>query len=206
MSAANTRIARVALVVFAAALHGCTRGDRADASSATPVAIGAPAPAYAATTVAGAPAALADLRGRVVLLNIWATWCKPCRQEMPALDTLERRHAAAGLTVVGVSIDEPGERDRIAPFAQELGASYTLWHDPDDRVSSTFLAIGVPASYLIDRDGTLRWRHVGPVTADDPALTAALREALGATTTTTATTTAAETAADGARPSGGGAP
>jgi len=58
----------------------------------------------------------------------------------------------------------------------------------------------VPASYLIDRDGTLRWRHVGPVTADDPALTAALREALGATAT------AAETAADGARPSGGGAP
>lgn len=202
MSAARTRITRVALVVFAAALGGCARGDRADASSANPVAVGAPAPAYAASTITGAPAALADLRGRVVLLNIWATWCKPCRQEMPALDTLERRHAAAGLTVVGVSIDEPGERDRIAPFAQELGASYTLWHDPDDRVSSTFLAIGVPASYLIDRDGTLRWRHVGPVTADDPALTAALREALGATAAADAPTAA--TAADGARPSGGG--
>jgi len=202
VSAARTRITRVALVVFAAALGGCARGDRADASSANPVAVGAPAPAYAATTITGAPAALADLRGRVVLLNIWATWCKPCRQEMPALDTLERRHAAAGLTVVGVSIDEPGERDRIAPFAQELGASYTLWHDPDDRVSSTFLAIGVPASYLIDRDGTLRWRHVGPVTADDPALTAALREALGATSTADAPPAA--TAADGARPSGGG--
>ena len=202
MSAARTRITRVALVVFAAALGGCARGDRADASSANPVAVGAPAPAYAATTITGAPAALADLRGRVVLLNIWATWCKPCRQEMPALDTLERRHAAAGLTVVGVSIDEPGERDRIAPFAQELGASYTLWHDPDDRVSSTFLAIGVPASYLIDRDGTLRWRHVRPVTADDPALTAALREALGATATADAPPAA--TAADGARPSGGG--
>lgn len=179
------------------ALAGCARGERSAATPATMVAVGAPAPAYAATTVVGAPAALADLRGRVVLLNIWATWCKPCRQEMPALDTLQRRHAAEGLTVVGVSIDEPGERDRIAPFAQELGASYALWHDPDDRVSSTFLAIGVPASYLIDRDGTLRWRHVGPVTADDPALTAALREALGSAA-------ADSTAAGTASPSGGG--
>ncbi|MBM3884237.1 MAG: TlpA family protein disulfide reductase [Gemmatimonadetes bacterium] len=190
-------------VVLAFALGGCARGDRAEATSAAPVAVGAPAPTYAATSVAGAPVALADLRGRVVLLNIWATWCKPCRQEMPALDTLQRRHEAAGLTVVGVSIDEPGERDRIAPFAQELGASYALWHDPDDRVSSTFLAIGVPASYLIDRDGTLRWRHVGPVTADDPALTAALREALGTTGGATSDT-AAIGAARAPAPAGGG--
>ena len=170
-------------LLLAIVVVGCRPTDQtADGETGPmPIAVGAPAPTYDATSIDGAPVSLADLRGRVVLLNIWATWCKPCRQEMPALDTLHRRHAAAGFEVVGVSIDEPGARDRLAPFAQELGASYTLWHDPADRVSSTFLAVGVPASYLIDRDGTLRWRHVGPVTADDPALTAALEEALGAT-------------------------
>jgi thiol-disulfide isomerase/thioredoxin len=114
----------------------------------------------------------------VVLLNIWATWCKPCREEIPALETLHKRHTTAGLRIVGVSIDSPGEEGRIASYAQELGATYPLWHDPDNRVSTTFLAIGVPASYLIGRDGTLRWRHVGPVTANDPSLTAALTAAL----------------------------
>jgi cytochrome c biogenesis protein CcmG/thiol:disulfide interchange protein DsbE len=142
------------------------------------VAVGAPAPSYEAVRLDGSAVHLADLKGQVVLLNIWATWCKPCRQEMPALDTLFRRHEAEGFTVVGVSIDSPGEQDRVAEYAKDLGASYTLWHDPDNAVSTTFLAIGVPASYLIGRDGTLRWRHVGPVTAEDGPLNAALRTAL----------------------------
>ncbi len=148
------------------------------ASERQPVSVGAPAPTYAAQTLEGTPVAVADLRGDVVLLNIWATWCKPCRQEIPALEQLNQRHAAAGLRIIGVSIDSPGEEDRIASYAKELGATYALWHDPDNRVSTTFLAIGVPASYLIGRDGVLRWRHVGPVTADDGPLNAALTAAL----------------------------
>ena len=142
------------------------------------VAVGAPAPPYEAVTLEGAKVQLAALRGEVVLLNIWATWCKPCRQEMPALDTLYRRHAAEGFHVIGVSIDSPGEEARVREYAADLGASYPLWHDPDNTVSTTFLAIGVPASYLVGRDGVLRWRHVGPVTADDAKLTAALTAAL----------------------------
>lgn len=154
------------------ALAACGTPDRET------VAIDAPAPAYAARAVEGDSLALSDLRGRVVLLNIWATWCKPCREEIPALETLYQRHRAAGFDVIGVSIDAPSEAGRLRPFVTELGATYPLWHDPDDRVSSTFLALGVPASYLIDRDGILRWRHMGPVRADDPALTAALTATL----------------------------
>ncbi len=142
------------------------------------VAVGAPVPSYAAEKADRTPIVLADLNGEVVLLNIWATWCKPCRQEIPALETLHQRHRAAGLVVAGVSIDVDDDRAKVAEYAGALGASYAIWYDPDDRVSTTFLALGVPASYLIGRDGTLRWRHVGPITADDGALNAALTTAL----------------------------
>lgn len=144
------------------------------------VKVGQPAPAYAARVLSGPAIALDSLRGDVVLLNVWATWCKPCRQEIPALDSLHRRFAAEGLRVIGVSIDLEGEEQRITDFAKELGATYELWHDADDNVSSTFLAIGVPATFLIDRAGVLRWRHHGPVTFADTALNAALATALAA--------------------------
>lgn len=161
-------LAALLVVVNGCAHEGGTRG----------VAIGAPAPSYSAELLDGTPVSLADQRGKVVLLNIWATWCKPCREEIPALDQLYQRHAAEGLLVAGVSIDLPSEKPRVESFARALGATYPLWLDPDDKVSNIFLAIGVPATYLVDRTGTLRWRHMGPITADDPALNAALVAAL----------------------------
>jgi peroxiredoxin len=170
-SAARASILRAAVAIVFAACGG-------DAAPRAVVAVGAPVPSYSAEKTDGTPIALSDLKGQVVLLNIWATWCKPCRQEIPALETLHQRHRAAGLVVAGVSIDVDEDRKKVAEFAGALGASYAIWYDPDDRVSTTFLALGVPASYLIGRDGTLRWRHVGPITAEDGALNAALRTAL----------------------------
>ena len=164
-----------ALVAGAVAVASCTSAGEA---ARAPVAVGAPAPAYAAQRQDGTPVSLADHAGDVVLVNIWATWCKPCRAEIPALDTLHRRFEAQGLRIAGVSIDVDDDRAKVAEFAASLGASYAIWYAPDDKVSTTFLALGVPASYLIGRDGTLRWRHVGPVTADDGPLNAALKTAL----------------------------
>ncbi|MHB1224026.1 MAG: peroxiredoxin family protein, partial [Gemmatimonadaceae bacterium] len=86
---------------------------------------------------------------------------------------------ARGLEVVGVSVDAGGEDAAVADFAREYGMTYPLWRDADGRVSTTFAAVGVPATYLIDRAGVLRWSHLGPVTATDPALASALEEALG---------------------------
>lgn len=165
---------RLLLAASALLLAGC-----GGSSAPARVAVGEAVPDYTARLLDGTPVSLGAQQGKVVLLNIWATWCKPCRQEIPALETLHQRHEADGLEIIGVSIDQPGMAGRIQSFADELGATYTLWHDPDDRVSTTFLAIGVPASYVIDRGGVLRWRHVGPVTADDSTLNAVLRAALG---------------------------
>jgi thiol-disulfide isomerase/thioredoxin len=176
MRRANGAALGVALGATLLVASGCEQGMNRRPSGM--VAVGRPAPEYAARTLGGAPVSLAGERGKVVLLNIWATWCKPCREEIPALETLHRRHAAEGLLIAGVSIDVGGDSAKIASFAETLGATYALWHDPDDVVSTTFLSIGVPASYLVGRDGTLRWRHVGPVSADDSSLNAALKAAL----------------------------
>lgn len=143
-----------------------------------PAAVGSPAPSYEATTLAGDSVSLAELRGKVVLLNIWATWCHPCRTEIPALQEIHERYANRGLELVGVSIDARGERDAIRSFASDFGVTYPIWHDPEGRVSTTFRSIGVPSTYLIDREGELVWKHLGPVEADDASLIAALERAL----------------------------
>ncbi len=172
------RAARRALpaLLLASAVLAC--GETAAGTARSTLAVGAPAPAYAATALDGTSRSLEQLKGEVVMLNVWATWCKPCREEIPALDSLQREFGPRGFRVIGVSIDVVGDTAQIAGFARELGASYELWLDPDDKVSTTFRAIGVPSTALIDRDGVLRWRHMGPVRASDPALRALLDSTL----------------------------
>ncbi len=149
-----------------------------DAAHGGAPAVGKPAPEFAAVALEGErPVSLKALRGRPVLLNVWATWCHPCRQEIPALQQIHQTRR--GLEVVGVSIDEPGQGAEIRSFLRQYGATYPIWLDPDDRVSSTFATVGVPTTFLIGPDGTLLWKHVGPVRADDPALVRALDTALG---------------------------
>jgi cytochrome c-type biogenesis protein len=145
-----------------------------------PVEVGSPAPAYSAVTLAGDSVSLNGLRGTVVLLNVWATWCHPCRAEIPMLQALHERYAARGLRIVGVSIDSPGDGDLIEEFGREHGMTYPVWHDPDDRISALYQAVGVPATYLIDRAGTLRWRRIGQIVERDPTLTRAIDDALAA--------------------------
>lgn len=142
------------------------------------VEVGRPAPRYAAMSLQGDSVSLASLRGDVVLLNIWATWCHPCRTEIPELERLHEQYQARGLHVVGVSVDVGGEDEAVAAFGKEYGMTYPVWRDPDGRVSTLFAAIGVPATYLIGRDGTLLWRKVGPVT--EAELAPRIEEALGA--------------------------
>lgn len=157
---------------LAAAVVGCSGGE------AAVVEVGHPAPSYAAVALTGDSVSLRRLRGRPVLLNIWATWCAPCRVEIPYLERLHAEHRGAGLEVIGVSVDARGEEQKIGAFAREMGMTYPIWLDPDERVSALFLALGVPASYLIGRDGVLLWRHLGVLRDTNREFTAALAEAL----------------------------
>lgn len=151
---------------------GCAPGE------APPGSPGTSAPDYAAPTMDGDTVALTDLRGDVVLLNIWATWCAPCRVEMPHLQTLHEEFGGAGLRIVGVSVDSEGARGTVQRFAGDLGVDFLILLDPDERVSRLFGAYGVPFNVLIDREGLIAWRQSGPITADDPVLRRTLGELL----------------------------
>ena len=143
-----------------------------------PVRVGNAAPAYAATLMSGDSVRTSGFKGKVLLLNVWATWCAPCREEIPFLQTLYTTHHPGGLEIVGVSIDARGSDETITSFAREMGMTYPIWRDPDERVQSVFMALGVPATYLIDRLGVLRWRRLGVVRASDTTFSAALAAAL----------------------------
>ncbi|HEY0020779.1 MAG TPA: TlpA disulfide reductase family protein [Longimicrobium sp.] len=145
-----------------------------------PVRVGAEAPAYAAETLDGERMAISQLRGRPVLLNVWATWCHPCRQEIPALEQLHRTYAPRGLHVVGVSIDQGDQQQGIREFLQEYGASYPIWLDPDGEIQTAYSTMGVPNTFLIGPDGRVLWKHVGPVTADNAELVRLIEKSLPA--------------------------
>ena len=170
--------ARLSALGLALALAACAGGGDGGRRIAA-VEVGEPAPAYRTVSLAGDSVSLEGLRGQVVLLNIWATWCLPCRTEMPELQRLYQQHRDRGFQVVGVSIDAGGEDAAVRGFADEYGMTFPLWRDADGRVSTTFAAIGVPASYLIGRDGTLLWRKIGPVAEHDPELARVIEEAVG---------------------------
>lgn len=146
-----------------------------------PGAVGAPVPTYGATTIEGDSIELASMKGNVVLLNVWATWCIPCRREVPELQALHQQYESKGLRVWGVSVDAGEAEADVAAFARDFHMTYTILRDPAERVLSIFRIQGVPASYLIDRDGVVRWRTLGPFKANDNALQNALRQALGIT-------------------------
>ncbi len=164
----------VALTLAALVLAGaCAAGE----DGKGPV-LGSPAPAYGATTLGGDSVTLGDLRGKVVLLNFWATWCTPCRHETPFLDSLHARRSSEGLEVVGVSVDAGQARGDVEAFVREYGVSYTILLDPQMRGMDPYGVVGLPASFLVDREGILRWMRFGPVSATDKEFLDALESVL----------------------------
>ncbi|WP_396220232.1 TlpA disulfide reductase family protein [Gemmatimonas sp.] len=141
-------------------------------------ALGAAAPAFTAMTLEGTPVTLAALSGSVVVLNVWATWCIPCREEIPQLEALHRQYGAQGLKTIGVSIDAAGMGADVRDFATEQGMTYPIWLDPDHQFSLKFLTVGVPETFVIDRAGVIRFRMIGAFRRGDTTLAAAVRRAM----------------------------
>jgi thiol-disulfide isomerase/thioredoxin len=137
----------------------------------------------------GAATTLADFHGRIVLLNVWATWCGPCRKEMPALDRLQGKLEAADFAVVPLSIDHRG-RDAVERFYRELGlTSLRIYLDPSGNAPYAINASGMPTTLVIDREGRELGRVIGAAQWDDSAMVSRIKGYLG--------TRAGETRTDG---------
>ena len=154
-------------------------GKPQQAAPATAAALaGPPAPAFHGRTLDGEPFELAGLRGQVVLLNVWATWCEPCRAEMPELQALHARHREQGFTVVGVSVDAPRLAAEVRRMVEDFRLTYPNVHDGRNTIGPAFKVVGYPTTFLLDRQGAIVWRRDGMLEPGDAELAAALTAAL----------------------------
>lgn len=143
-----------------------------------PVAVGSDAPEFRAVHIeTGDTVNLASYEGDVVLLNIWATWCAPCRQEMPSMERLYREMREDGLRVVAVSVDATGP-DIVRQFADELDLTFDILHDRGQGIEATYQTTGLPESFVIDRHGVIVKKEIGAVEWDHPAQRALMRRLL----------------------------
>jgi cytochrome c biogenesis protein CcmG/thiol:disulfide interchange protein DsbE len=160
----------VAAVLVAGVLYTLLSSD----AIPPPLEIGRPAPVFELPPVGGgAPIALASLRGRPVLVSFWATWCKPCEDEMPAMQRLHDGLAGADFELVAVSVDE-GD-DEVRTFRDRLGLRFPIVRDPAKRAAGAFQTFRFPESWLIDREGVVVARYVGPREWDDPVYVERIR-------------------------------
>ncbi len=167
------KIKTMTAVVVAAATVACAQSE-----APKPPMPGSPAPAFMALDLQGDSVSLASLKGEVVLLNMWATWCAPCRFETPFLQELYEKHSEDGFHVVGVSMDSGNAADQVEMFKEEYAVTYTILLDPQMRGMDVYNVLGLPASFLIDREGVLRWMRYGPVGETDQEFARALEDAL----------------------------
>jgi peroxiredoxin len=152
----------------------------------SPVVPGRPAPEFAAFDLEGNPRTLEDYRGKVLLLNIWATWCPPCQQEMPSMQRLREAVPDEDFAILAVSIDAPlGERDlfgreggNLKIFAETMGLTFRILHDPKGKIQETYQTTGVPESFVIDRHGLIKKKVAGPTEWDAEANVELIRRLL----------------------------
>ena len=144
------------------------------------VGVGSRAPAFRAVNLrSGRPSSLADYRGRVVLLNVWATWCPPCRVEMPSLERLHGKLAGPDFAVVAVSIDD-GDASTVMAFVGELGLGFDVLQDKSGSIQHIYQTTGVPESFVIDRDGVIIKKVIGAAEWDGPVNELLIRKLIDA--------------------------
>ena len=137
-----------------------------------------PLPALTFQTMDGHEASLADFAGKVVVLNLWATWCAPCREEMPSLDRLQARFADRDLVVLALSVDRAGP-ERVQQFLDEIGVKQLhVYRDPKAAATRALRVPGLPATLLVDRQGNEVGRVLGIAQWDGPAAVAAIEKLL----------------------------
>jgi thiol-disulfide isomerase/thioredoxin len=167
-------------VLVAAALTlvttaACSKQSESRGEAFRPLVTGDSAPNYSAVTLAGDTVRVGA--GTPVLLNVWATWCESCREEMADLAALEKKYAPEHVKVVAVSVDN-GDGERVKRFAESEKLPFAVAHDPAGEVQRKFQAVGVPETYLISGDGRMLWVRRGGLAGAGAEVTAGLDSAV----------------------------
>jgi peroxiredoxin len=163
--------------IVAVTAAGCQPGEGGGGHSMARA--GDVAPDVAGVTLAGDSLALSDLRGQPALVNLWATWCPPCREEMPYLESLHQRLGPRGLRTVGITVDDASARSQVVSFIDDVDVTFDILLDPRGRSMDRYRVIGLPATFLLDADGVIRLLRLGPLQERDTAFTAALEALVG---------------------------
>ncbi len=165
-----------ALLVLVAVLAVCS--DAAGAGQLHPVKGTVMAADFIVPDLDGGAMRFSTLQRKVVLLNFWATWCPPCRKEMPSMERLHQDYRERGLVVLALSQDQASART-VRAFVDELRITFPVWHDRDRSVSRQYSIPGVPTSYLVGRDGRIAYRVFGEYDWSLPEARAAVDALLG---------------------------
>lgn len=140
--------------------------------------IGNRMPPYQSRMLDGSPFDVASLRGDVVLVNVWATWCGPCRAEIPVLKALHDEHRARKFRVVGISVDEKDFEQDVKKYVEREKVQFPIVLDPEGRIGNLFRISVLPTSVLLDREGKVVWIHTGLIEEGNASLAAALGKTL----------------------------
>ena len=150
-----------ALLLLTLSMAACTASETTQRQG---VEEGIQARDFTLETLDGGRVSLSDYHGSVVLINFWATWCPPCRAEIPDFEQVYREYKVQGFAILGVNEQEAGET--VRPFVDQLGVSYPVLLDASGKVANEYRALGLPMSILVGRDGVIHTRHIGFLSAD----------------------------------------
>ncbi|MAE93159.1 MAG: hypothetical protein CL910_00720 [Deltaproteobacteria bacterium] len=168
---------RPAAILLALGLLAGVVWSLSEKREAAPVEPGRVAPLFSLPDLTGEPLSLAGLQGQVVLVNFWATWCKPCEEEMPAMERLYQALREEGFELLAVSVDE--DTEEVRAFRDRLALSFPILHDEGQQVARRYQSFRFPESFLIDREGLVVERYIGPREWDAPAYRARIARLLG---------------------------
>jgi len=148
-------VVAIVLVAVAAIGFGITR---VLGNELTPLGAGTRAPNFQAATLDTPPRmkSLSDYKGQVVLINVWATWCQPCRVEIPSIERLYKTYGPKGLRVVAVSIDDSASDANIRDFVRQMGMTFDVLHDPAGKIEQAYQVTGYPETVIVGKDGVIR--------------------------------------------------
>jgi len=166
------RIILVTLLLLIVALPGCSRKEAPKAPRE-----GKPAPDFVLPDLAGRTTRLADLQGKVVLVNFWATWCPPCREEVPSMAKLNRLMAGKPFQMLAVSIDEGG-KEAVEAFFKKEGTELPVLFDANGAVSRLYGITGVPETFVLDKKGVILKKVIGAMDWSAPEVVKFLDDAM----------------------------